>query len=195
MLLKALKSNYIQFVYLSIGQDVLFLEEDSNVDVRQTVHLFALIAMKLVILLVTVLRRRVKRLLLKVHLLKWRKKLKRLLSRRKRESAVSVISLVILLVIVLRIYLEFIFLMIRKRRFIPPNVCYHCLQSGHLARDCKNEIVCSRCEQPGHKSRDCKNDPVCYKCKQSGHIASECTNPIVCYKCGQPGHKRSECQA
>ena len=149
MLLKALKSNYIQFVYLSIGKDVLFLEEDSNVDVRQTVHLFALIAMKLVILLV----------------------------------------------IVLRIYLEFIFLMIRKRRFIPPNVCYHCLQSGHLARDCKNEIVCSRCEQPGHKSRDCKNDPVCYKCKQSGHIASECTNPIVCYKCGQPGHKRSECQA
>ena len=70
MLLKALKSNYIQFVYLSIGKDVLFLEEDSNVDARQTVHLFALIAMKLVILLVIVLRRRVKRLLLEVHLLK-----------------------------------------------------------------------------------------------------------------------------
>ena len=70
MLLKALKSNSVQFVYLSLGKDVLFLEEDSNVDVRQTVHLFALIAMKLVILLVIVLRRRVKRLLLKVHLLK-----------------------------------------------------------------------------------------------------------------------------
>ena len=81
----------------------------------------------------------------------------------------------------------------RFRRFVPYNTCYRCLQPGHLARDCQNEIVCSRCEQPGHKARECKNEPVCYRCKQSGHISSACPNPIVCYKCGQPGHKRSEC--
>ena len=70
MLLKALKSNSVQFVYLSLGKDVLFLEEDSDVVVKQTVPLFAIIVMKLVILLAIVLRRRRKRLLLKAHLLK-----------------------------------------------------------------------------------------------------------------------------
>ena len=73
-------------------------------------------------------------------------------------------------------------------------VCsYRCLQPGHVARDCKNEIVCTRCEQPGHRMRECKNDPICYKCKQVGHISSQCPNPMVCYNCGETGHKRSEC--
>ena len=73
------------------------------------------------------------------------------------------------------------------------NVSYRCLQPGHVARDCKNEIVCTRCEQPGHRMRECKNEPICYKCKQVGHISSQCPNPMVCYNCGETGHKRSEC--
>ena len=35
--------------------------------------------------------------------------------------------------------------------------CKKCLQPGHLAKDCENEIVCLSCKKPGHK----KGSPQC----------------------------------
>ena len=35
------------------------------------------------------------------------------------------------------------------------NTCLNCFQPGHMASECKNEIVCTRCKQSGHRWRQC----------------------------------------
>ena len=35
--------------------------------------------------------------------------------------------------------------------------CWNCLESGHVAGDCKREVICRACGGKGHK----QSDPVC----------------------------------
>ena len=39
------------------------------------------------------------------------------------------------------------------------NMCFKCLQPGHLAKDCTNSAVCSRCSKE-HSFQECKSDSV-----------------------------------
>ena len=39
------------------------------------------------------------------------------------------------------------------------NMCFKCLQPGHLAKNCKNPVVCSRCSEE-HCFQECNSDSV-----------------------------------
>ncbi|XP_062713362.1 uncharacterized protein LOC134290278 [Aedes albopictus] len=48
-----------------------------------------------------------------------------------------------------------------------PEVCFKCLEYGHLARDCKGpdrSKLCRRCGEEGHKAQDCRKSPKCLIC-------------------------------
>ena len=52
-------------------------------------------------------------------------------------------------------------------------ICYNCTQSGHIAKDCKNEPCCSFCKQSGHARNKCAEFAT-YKAKKDyGDYAAE----------------------
>lgn len=48
-----------------------------------------------------------------------------------------------------------------------PEVCFKCLEFGHLARNCNGpdrSKLCRRCGEEGHKAQDCRKPPKCMIC-------------------------------
>ncbi|KAF4700413.1 hypothetical protein FOZ63_016346, partial [Perkinsus olseni] len=63
--------------------------------------------------------------------------------------------------------------------------CYRCLQDGHPARDCTQEIGkkddrCSRCGNPTHTIDKCNVSVTasCHRCGRQGHLAYVCPDPL-----------------
>ena len=57
----------------------------------------------------------------------------------------------------------------RLREATRPNMCFRCLDFGHMAKDCKNtdrSKLCRRCGEEGHIAKDCQKDPRCMLCKE-----------------------------
>lgn len=86
----------------------------------------------------------------------------------------------------------------RQQRRAPPAArrqeqrCFNCDQYGHIAFQCKQDIICYRCRQVGHKASACPSGvgalPLCAQCG-ARHSAS-----IVCHVCHQPGHVARCCR-
>lgn len=56
----------------------------------------------------------------------------------------------------------------RVREFVTPTRCFKCLEYGHIARQCKNEVdrsgTCLRCGCKGHTAKNCTAEPRCSIC-------------------------------
>ena len=55
----------------------------------------------------------------------------------------------------------------------------------------KKKLICFRCLQEGHKAKFCVNNVVCRICK-GAHFAKDC-NENICKKCGKR-HKKDQCK-
>ncbi|KAF4646708.1 hypothetical protein FOL47_005747, partial [Perkinsus chesapeaki] len=63
--------------------------------------------------------------------------------------------------------------------------CYRCLQDGHPARDCMNDVGkkedrCLRCGNPTHTIEHCNISTAvrCHRCGRDGHLAYVCPDPM-----------------
>jgi len=61
-------------------------------------------------------------------------------------------------------------------------ICYKCLKTGHMARDCKSAqgLNCYRCKKRGHKAKDCR-----VLIENEGE---ELEKGVKCLICGKKGH-------
>ncbi|KAF4734807.1 hypothetical protein FOZ63_000669, partial [Perkinsus olseni] len=76
----------------------------------------------------------------------------------------------------------YVYAVVRDQQSI---TCYRCLQDGHPARDCTNDIGkkddrCSRCGNPTHGIDKCNVSitATCHRCGRQGHLAYVCPDPL-----------------
>ena len=70
----------------------------------------------------------------------------------------------------------------RVHELFSPEYCFNCLEVGHQARQCKQEVCrrrrCYKCGQEGHIAKDCNGAKKCYKCNEEGHYANSMACPV-----------------
>ncbi|KAK0718109.1 hypothetical protein B0T26DRAFT_711892 [Lasiosphaeria miniovina] len=83
--------------------------------------------------------------------------------------------------------------------FIPPqddthisDKCHNYGQSGHLQKQCCQELKCQNCGGSFHTPNTCPQPkvPRCFICKSAEHTRNECPNCEICH---EEGHRKSEC--
>mmetsp|Transcript_8302 Transcript_8302/g.23897 ORF Transcript_8302/g.23897 Transcript_8302/m.23897 type:complete len:114 (-) Transcript_8302:699-1040(-) len=73
-------------------------------------------------------------------------------------------------------------------------LCYNCMETGHIARDCKNPRAEGDARERINKDR--ARYRKCFNCGKMGHMSADCTKPAgnkSCYNCGGEGHIAKEC--
>ncbi|EER09907.1 hypothetical protein Pmar_PMAR018551 [Perkinsus marinus ATCC 50983] len=76
----------------------------------------------------------------------------------------------------------YVYAVVRDQQSI---TCYRCLQDGHPARNCTNDIGkkderCIRCGNPTHTIDKCNvsTTATCHRCGREGHLAYVCPDPL-----------------
>ncbi|KAJ8049017.1 Paraneoplastic antigen-like protein 5 [Holothuria leucospilota] len=56
------------------------------------------------------------------------------------------------------------------RVYREPIRCYRCLEEGHFARDCTNEVVCLKCGMKGHIAAGCRQNSTSNNLNEGGSL-------------------------
>lgn len=69
----------------------------------------------------------------------------------------------------------------RMREKVAIDRCNNCLQLGHIARNCRQQIEkdirCLRCAGAGHVAKDCEREKFCVSCNLPGHRSDSYSCP------------------
>lgn len=71
----------------------------------------------------------------------------------------------------------------KVEEYIEPMRCAKCLEFGHRADRCRNNITCGNCGQEGHHLTRCRSRHIgCANCKKAGYRWAD--HPTISQRCG-----------